>query len=258
MDEIEPGSAPPQKVQDAESAARRRTGIGRFAGQLATLSPGGPARPLLEAGLLFAALYLTAYLPADPMAIGSSLGRPDFHALVMATLIPKALLVLYLIARSDGLAAFGLVRPRILDGALGLLCAMGAVSVLIVPSLIFSILGLRNPLIDATSGPKVPLLLLLPLVLASSLAVGYGEELFFRSYLIRRLRQAGLTGPWAALVSSLVFGSAHGLQGPLGLVLATLLGLYFAWRWLDAGNIHEIALGHAMYDAGVILFALLR
>ena len=26
------------------------------------------------------------------------------------------------------------------------------------------------------------------------------------------------------------------------------LGLFFAWRWNDAGNIHEIAIGHGFFD----------
>ncbi|HET7838416.1 MAG TPA: CPBP family intramembrane glutamic endopeptidase [Rectinemataceae bacterium] len=217
-----------------------------------------PARPLLEAGLVFAALYLSAYLPADPRAIADSLGKPGFHVSILAALVPKALLVLYLIARSDGFAAFGITRPRLADLAHALLCALGAVAVLVLPSALLLSFGLRNPLMEATRAPGGPSLLLVPLVLASSLAVGYGEEIFFRSYLIRRLRQAGLSAPWAALASSLVFGSAHGVQGPVGLALASLLGLWFAWRWLDGGRIHEIAVGHAMYDAGVILFALFR
>jgi membrane protease YdiL (CAAX protease family) len=227
-----------------------------LARSLSIEAAGPPARPLLEAGIVFAALYLTAYIPADAAAVGVSLGKPAFQVLTIAAILPKALLVLYLIARSDGFPAFGLTRPRRGDLARGLLCALGALAVVALPSLALMSLGLRNPLIEAARAPEASLLLVIPLVALSALAVGYGEEIFFRSYLMRRFGQAGLKPAWAALASSLVFGSAHGLQGPLGLALATLLGLWFAWRWLAGGRIHEIALGHAMYDAGVILFAL--
>jgi membrane protease YdiL (CAAX protease family) len=98
--------------------------------------------------------------------------------------------------------------------------------------------------------------MLAPLVLASSVAVGYCEELFFRSYLMRRLGQAGLPLLWSAVVSSLVFGAGHGYQGVIGIVSGSLLGLYFAWRWIDGGNIHEIGLGHGLYDAVVTAIAI--
>ena len=87
------------------------------------------------------------------------------------------------------------------------------------------------------------------------MATGYCEELFFRSYLMRRLAQAGLPRIWTAIASSLLFGSGHGYQGVVGLVSGSLLGLYFAWRWDRARNIHEIALGHGLFDA--VVFAAL-
>ena len=65
------------------------------------------------------------------------------------------------------------------------------------------------------------------------MSTGYCEELFFRSYLLRRLGQVGLPPKWAAIGLGLIFGLGHGYQGPVGLVSASLLGLFFAWRWLD-------------------------
>jgi len=219
---------------------------------------GAPARPLLEAGLLFAALYFVAYLPSDPSATGRSLGQPGFHLLLLVDLVPKALLVLYLIGRSDGFPAFGLAPPRSKDIFRGVLAALGALAIIAVPSLALGALGLRNPLLGASAAPSVAAWMLAPLILVSSLSVGYGEELFFRVYLMRRLEQSGLPPAWALIVSSLIFGSAHGLQGVLGLCLATLLGLWFGWRWLQSRDIHEIALGHAIYDAAVIAVTLYR
>ncbi|HUW42453.1 MAG TPA: CPBP family intramembrane glutamic endopeptidase [Rectinemataceae bacterium] len=219
---------------------------------------GAPSHPMLEAALLFAAFYLAAFLPADPSAMGRSLGRIGFHLLLLADTLPKALLVLYMMSRAEGPAAFGLGRMRRRDLGRGLMVALGALALVALPSLAMGSLGLTNPLLGAALRPSTPAVAVVLVVLVSSLSVGYSEELFFRVFLIRRLRQAGFPAPWALLASSLLFGSAHGLQGPLGLALGTLLGLWFAWRWHRSGNIHEIALGHAIYDALVILFTLYR
>lgn len=216
------------------------------------------AKPLLEALLLFAALYLVAFLPANPSAAGRSLGKPGFHLLLIVDLVPKALLVLYLMGRSDGLSAFGLALPRLADLPRGAATAAGALVVVALPSIALSALGAQNPLLSSASAPVVAAWKLVPLVLVSSLAVGYCEELFFRVYLIRRLEQSGLPRLWALAAASLVFGGAHGLQGVLGLCLGTILGLWFGWRWLQGRNYHAIALGHAIYDAAVILISLYR
>ena len=222
---------------------------------LAVEPRGEPDRPLLEAALLFSALYLISFVPSDAAAAGRALSEPRYHCLLLLELLPRSMLVLYLMARAEGLAAFGLRPPRRADLGAGALAALGALGVALLPAWAFSGLGWTNPLLDSACAPGATALLV-PLVLASALAIGYGEELFFRVYLIKRLGQAGLPPLWAALASTLAFGSAHGLQGLPGLVVASGLGALFAWRWLKGRNIHEIALGHAFYDAAVMGLAI--
>ena len=72
---------------------------------------------------------------------------------------------------------------------------------------------------------------------------------------MRRLGQAGLPRIWTAIASSLLFGSGHGYQGIIGIVSGSVMGLFFAWRWSATKNIHEIAIGHGLFDTAV--FALL-
>jgi len=229
--------------------------IGEAWGRALDLRPcGAPERPLLEAALLFCAFYLVSFVPGDPSAVGRGLSEARYYGLLLVELLPKTCLLGYLMARAEGLAAFGIRRPRPADLVAGLLSALGACAAAALPTLLFSALGWTNPLLEsAGSGGPIGLA---PLVLLASLAIGYGEELFFRAYLIRRLGQAGLPPPWAALASTLAFGSAHGLQGLPGLVVAALLGLWFTWRWLKGRNLHEIALGHALYDAAVMAIAI--
>jgi len=217
-------------------------------------SAGAPDKPLLEALLVFAAFYVFSYVPSDPSIAGGALGQSGYYGLVLLELVPKALVLLYLMARSDGLAAFRVLRlipADLYKGAWAAICAGAAAT---LPALGFSLLGWSNPLLESVGEGASPLLA--PLILAASLAIGYGEELFFRVFLIKRLEQAGLPILWAALASTLAFGSAHGMQGLPGLIVASCLGAWFAWRWIKGASLHEIALGHALYDAAVMSIAL--
>lgn len=215
---------------------------------------GEPERPLVELSLVFLAFYLASYLfsRSSPQAISA----PGYHLAVIAVNVPRAAFLLYLIAVGDGFGPFGLRRPRLKDALRGLACSLGAAGVILVPGLLFSAFGIENAfLAQAKSGPRASAALI-PLFLATAMTTGYCEELFFRSYLLRRLGQAGLRPIWAAIASALLFGLGHGYQGLVGLVSGSLLGLYFAWRWYDSKNLHEIAIGHGLFDAAVFAIAL--
>jgi len=214
---------------------------------------GRPERPLLEACILFIAFYLASY--GFAAAPGPAASSPEYHLSVLALNIPRGILVLYLMAVSDGLRLFKISGPRRIDAARGFLCALGAFAAILGPGFLFSAFGIENPLFAQAKVPPRLGVALIPFFFLSSLATGYCEELFFRSYLIRRLEQGGLPPLWAALASSLLFGSGHSYQGIVGLVSGSLLGLYFSWRWLKSGNIHEIAIGHGLFD--VAAFAIL-
>jgi CAAX amino terminal protease family. len=182
------------------------------------------------------------------------LASPERHVGILAICLPRALLLMFIMATGDGLRAFGLGRIKMVDWARATLCAAGAYVIAASIGLALSSIGVGNPLL-ANQGPRASIAIM-PLVLASSAATGYCEELFFRAYLMRRLGQAGLSAPWAAIATSLLFAGAHAEQGAVGLVAGFLLGLFFAWRWASSSDIHEIALGHGLYDAAVYAIAM--
>jgi membrane protease YdiL (CAAX protease family) len=221
-------------------------------------SPGSPPRPLLEALLFFSVVWLGAFLPLGSGG-APSIASPAWHLGILATLVPAGALLAYLMSRAEGLAAFGVrigLRPSELAGALVLLGIAWLVALL--PDLATRILAPaaeapNNPLLEGLGRPSTSPLLLIPVVLLSCLATGYVEELYFRVYLLRRLAQGGFRGWDSILFSSLLFGLAHGSQGPLGALVASLLGAIFALRWRAARSWHEIALGHAFYDFSVLL-----
>jgi membrane protease YdiL (CAAX protease family) len=215
---------------------------------------GKPDRPFIEVFVVFIAFYLASYIFSGSSQIAIS--APEYHLAVIAVNLPRALLVLYLMAISDGLRPFGILMIKRKDAVRGLLCAVGAFAVVLVPGLLFTALGIENSfLAQARSGPRGGAALI-PLLLLSSMLTGYCEELFFRSYLMRRLGQAGIPRLWTAIISAILFGSGHGYQGIVGLVSGSLLGLFFAWRWTGSENIHEIAIGHGLFDAAVFAIVL--
>ncbi len=216
------------------------------------------AYPLREACLVFAAFWLPAYLPAASTSPLAEFGDPRYTLTLLLELVPRALLLAYIMDRAEGLSAFGIGRLRAHDAMRALLTAAAGIGIIALMSLAGSLAGapMHNPLLSSLARPPFPLPLALVALALSALAVGYGEELFFRVYLMRRLKQAGLPPPWALAVSSLLFGGAHGLQGLAGLFGASLLGAWFAYRWEKGRNFHEIALGHALYDLCVLTAAL--
>ena len=260
-----PGDGPeagaPGGGQPASPARRGARGPRAWLAALASSggSAGVPANPILEAVLVFAAFWLGAYLPADPAAVGASLAKPLYHLAMIVEILPKALILLYLMHRSDGLASFGGIgKPARTDPSCALLGAVGA---LVMVSLFSRLLAIfsrpeANPLLSAAAAPGAPALLLVPAVCGTALAVGYSEELYFRIYLPKRLSQAGLGPGWAAAGAVLLFASGHGLQGLRGMALALVIGGWFMWRRLRGAGLHELAWGHALYDATVMLVSI--
>jgi uncharacterized protein len=215
---------------------------------------GEPRSPLLEAAMVLAAFYASAFIPFASRDDAGRIASTAFHVGLVAVNALRVLLVLLFMSRGEGLQAFGLERLRRADPFKGLLAALGAFAIIALPTLLFFLLGLSNPLMAGLPrGTRWPLA---PFLVASSMATGYAEELFFRSYLTRRLEGAGMPVPWAALAASLLFGGSHWSQGLVGVASTTLIGLWFAWRWHDGRNIHEIAIGHGLYDSAVLALAL--
>lgn len=93
---------------------------------------------------------------------------------------------------------------------------------------------------------NVPMLLLL-LLLSWTLAA-VGEELAFRGYLFARAREAlgpgraALAG--AVVISAVLFGLIHTEQGAVGVVLATIDGVFYAWLRIRYDSLWASVLSH--------------
>jgi len=188
-----------------------------------------------------------------------------FMARFLAAAAPQVLLLGYLVwlrgpsepGRSVWVE-FGIARPRPADLAWALALLAGAFLLLAAAGSLLSLLPseARRQLAGGfrwrLSGPR-----LLPLAAAFCLATGYREELFFRAFLITRLRQSGLSPAACAAASGLLFALGHVYEGPAGLGVALLLGLYFAAAYLRLGSLHRVAWAHALYNFAVLASTLL-
>ena len=74
---------------------------------------GEPERPLLEAFVVFLAFYLASWLSSGSSA--TSVFRPEFHMMVVATNLPRAILIIYLMAIGDGFQSFDIGRIKRID-----------------------------------------------------------------------------------------------------------------------------------------------
>lgn len=81
-----------------------------------------------------------------------------------------------------------------------------------------------------------------------------GEEILFRGFLLHQLTAlfgSSARTRWAIIASSSVlFGLAHYMQGPVGIVSTGLVGFVLAWAWFRSGrNLWALILAHALIDS---------
>lgn len=207
-----------------------------------------------EIVLVFAAFFLPGILFGAPIADARAFEQLSHHLLVLTVALPQIGLILYLLTLQPWLhpARYGVVsfRPADLLRALGLLLLL-----LLVPLVLTGVLLLL---------PDVQRLLengfrwrfgrweYAPLVILTSIVVGYREELFFRGYLIGRLEDAGVGRGAAVMGGSVLFGLGHLYQGLPGFIVATLTGLILSVAFLRRRSVHGIALAHGLYNSAVL------
>ena len=83
--------------------------------------------------------------------------------------------------------------------------------------------------------------------------IAFGEEFFFRGYLMNRMAHLfnALRFPWltAAILSSLIFGLAHSYQGNSGMITTGIVGLILAFSFYkNQQNLAISMLCHGLYD----------
>jgi membrane protease YdiL (CAAX protease family) len=80
-----------------------------------------------------------------------------------------------------------------------------------------------------------------------SITAGICEELLYRGYLIWYLTHWMGVMP-AAVIASVVFGCGHAYQGPRGILLTTVVGLFMSAVYLLTGSLYASMVIHALMD----------
>ena len=152
----------------------------------------------------------------------------------------------------------GLGKPKSLPKTLllGVLAAVGALVVFVLTQIIvmslLSVLGLVPTAIDQSRFN--PIEGNLPLfILAISLAwttIAFGEEMFFRAFLITRMIDfTRIKAIPAVLIASVIFGVVHFAEGPIGILSNGAFGVLFGWIYLRSGrNLWITIIGHGFIN----------
>jgi membrane protease YdiL (CAAX protease family) len=91
-------------------------------------------------------------------------------------------------------------------------------------------------------------------LLGISILAGLGEEMLFRGVLQGWMSHR--LGPWQGVIlASILFGIMHAVTLVYA-VLATCMGAYLGWLWLETDNLLVPVVAHAVYDFVVLLYLL--
>ncbi|MGB3828081.1 MAG: type II CAAX endopeptidase family protein [Ornithinimicrobium sp.] len=102
---------------------------------------------------------------------------------------------------------------------------------------------------------SVPLFVLM--VALAWTTIAFGEELFYRAFLITRMVDHTHIGPGSSiLIAGAVFGVVHFAEGPIGVLANASFGIFYGWLFLRSRrNLWITILGHGLINT--LRFALL-
>ncbi len=199
--------------------------------------------------LLFSVLFLPGMLSQSAGVDPSVFTQIAYHVQLLAISLPQIVLVAWLpnLVTPGFSVKMGWVRPTKTDvtpAVIGLLAAWAASFALAV-------------IATAIAGPEIAegsvdwifdRYELVPLVLVSTLAIGYREEIFYRAYLAHRAEDLGMEPRTLLYAGVVVFGLGHLYQGVGGLVVSMVIGAVFVEVYLRFKSLHGIAIAHALFN----------
>lgn len=124
---------------------------------------------------------------------------------------------------------------------------------------ILTALGLAPSEIDQSRFNSIEsnLFLFILMVILAWTTIAFGEELFYRAFLITRLIDHAAFGKGLAiLISGVIFGVVHFAEGPVGILSNGAFGILFGWIYVRSGrNLWITIIGHGLINT--LRFALL-
>lgn len=209
-------------------------------------------KPILLLFAVFGVAWMDLFLPRPQAAPFS----PSWFALSTVKSIARIGFIAFVMKRWLGWQTFGLglsaFFPRARDWANGIMIAAAACFLALGMAALGYIAGASNPLLYPLAGYRLSTTAILVMA-ASSLGIGYSEELFFRFFAVTALEKSEFSPPVAIFISAFLFGASHGSQGLFGMIGAGLLAILFSFFRMKEKGLHALAIGHALYDFVILL-----
>lgn len=203
---------------------------------------------------------LIAFLPILILGIiGTSIGTDTLLGGAIVTLgyvLSLGVATIVLKLGGNSWRRIGLARPK--SWPRTVLLGIGALAALFIMTIMLLNLALILPKVEA---PPIDwsrfnplqgnLTYFLLLVVLAWTTIAFGEEMFYRAFLITKLGDVFLDSKFndalVLLTSSLTFGLVHSVEGPLGIAQTFLMGLIFGALYLRTGrNLWVTIIAHGL------------
>lgn len=217
-------------------------------------------RILTEFAVLAVAIYAAWY--AFTAFIYPAMGLSGGAPVPARTIVALILIAVYLRASGETFADIGFFRPNRVWLAILLGFVLLAYQISLMQEIIiFLTQGFEERIFDYEffqhlKGSELALAGWLVIVWTTA---AFGEEIFFRGYLIQRITAllgGSTTALWLGVVGQAVlFGIGHAYQGPVGAVGSTIMAFSFGAFYVVIGrNLWPLIIAHGVYDTlGVVL-----
>lgn len=211
---------------------------------------------------------LVAFLPIVVLGIlGTTLGTDTLLGGMMVTLgyvLSILVATILLKLRGSSWNQIGLARPQ--SWKRTILLGIGVLVALLIMNVAVQVIAINLPGVEVApidqsrfNPIEGNLVIFLLFILLSWTTIAFGEEMFYRAFLISQLQvvfpESKLGTAIVLLVSSTIFGFVHWVEGPLGIMNTFTMGFILGAVYLRSGrNLWITIIAHGLANSIRFLF----
>ncbi len=221
---------------------------------------------LIELGFVFFVLFLpfvmrNFFFGMDTSELAGKLGRELYLMLILNGLLVVVLVFFILHKDRHSLRSFGLHLDRLGGEFISAFLSLALIGVflgLLALALQFLVSAetMRKIAEERMKVQQIFPPLNAGLLFLISLFIGFYEELFFRGFVITRLKSFFGSAWVAVVVSSVIFGLVHGYQGWLAMSQICVVALILGGLYVRRGSLVSPIIVHTLFDFIMLLIVL--